>query len=81
LAANFEQAIDLFLIKMLNENMSQDHKYIYLALGDNHTFHKELMMMQMNHLYRLQELLCITEKLPAGNILVPEEALQVEWLL
>ena len=33
LAANFEQAIDLFVIKTLNESTPRDRQYIYLA-GD-----------------------------------------------
>ena len=79
-AANFEWAIDLFLVETLNKSMPQDRQYIYLAPGGDHVFHKELMMTPMDHLHRFQELLRITEKLPAGNIPVPNAALQVEWL-
>jgi hypothetical protein len=38
------------------------------------------MMTPMDHLHQFQEMLRIFEKLPAGNIPVPNEALQVEWL-
>jgi hypothetical protein len=38
------------------------------------------MMTPMNHLHHFQELLCITNKLPGGNILVLNKALQKEWL-
>ncbi len=37
-------------------------------------------MTPMDHLHRFQELLRISEKLPAGNIPVPNAAVQVEWL-
>jgi hypothetical protein len=37
-------------------------------------------MTPMDHLHRFQEMLRISEKLPAGNIPVPNSALQVEWL-
>jgi len=80
IAANFEQAIDLFVIKTLNKSAPQDRQYIYLAPGGDHVFHKELMMTPMDHLHRFQEMLRISEKLPAGNIPVPNAALQVEWL-
>jgi hypothetical protein len=80
LAANFQRAIDLFLIKTLNEKTPRDRQYIYLAPGGDHVFHKELMMAPMDHLHCFQELLRISEKLPANNIPVPNEALQVEWL-
>jgi hypothetical protein len=35
LATNFEQVIDLFLIKMLNKKMPRDRQYIYMAPGGN----------------------------------------------
>ena len=79
-AANFGRAIDLFVIKTLNESAPRDRQYIYLAPGGDHVFHKELMMTPMDHLHRFQEMLRISEKLPAGNIPVPNAALQVEWL-
>ena len=60
--------------------MPWDCHYVYLALGGDHVFHKELMTMPMDHLHCFQELLRITKKLPEANILVPNEALQVEWL-
>jgi hypothetical protein len=80
LANNFVQAIDLFVIKTLNENPPRDHQYVYLAPGGDHVFHKELMMMPMDNLHRFQEMLHISKKLPAGNIPMPNAALQVEWL-
>jgi hypothetical protein len=80
LAANFQQAINLFLIKTLNEKKPRDRQYIYLAPGGNHVFHKELMMAPMDHLHCFQELLRITEKLPAGNIPELNAKLQVECL-
>jgi hypothetical protein len=38
------------------------------------------MMAPMDHHHCFQELLCISKKLLAGNIPVPNAALQVEWL-
>jgi hypothetical protein len=76
-AVNFDRAIDLFVIKTLNESAPRDRQYIYLAPGGDHVFHKELMMTPMD---RFQEMSRISEKLPAGNIPVPNAALQVEWL-
>ena len=48
--------------------MPRDRQYIFLAPGGNHVFHKELMISPMDHLHRFQELLRISEKLPASNI-------------
>ncbi len=59
--------------------MPWDRQYIYLAPGGDHFFHKELMMMPMDHLHCFQELLRITEKLPADNIPELNTALWVEW--
>jgi hypothetical protein len=69
-AINFKQAIDLFLIKTLNEKMPRDRQCIYLAPGGDHVFHKELLTLPMDHLHRFQEILLISGKLPAGNITV-----------
>ena len=52
----------------------------FVAPGGDHVFHKELMMTPMDHLHCFQEMLRISERLPAGNIPVPNAALQVEWL-
>ena len=79
-AINFKRAIDLFLIKTLNEKMPRDRQYIYLAPGGDHVFHKELLTSPMDHLHRFQEILRISAKLPAGNIPEPNAALQVQWL-
>jgi hypothetical protein len=68
------------VIKTLNKSTPWDRLYIYLAPGSDHVFHKELMLMPMDHLHCFQEMLRISEKLPAGNIPVPNAALQVEWL-
>ena len=79
-AINFKRAIDLFLIKTLNEKLPRDRQYIYMAPGGDHTFHKELLTKPMDHLHRFQEILRISAKLPAGNIPDPSEALLVQWL-
>ncbi len=60
--------------------MPRDRQYIDLVLGGDHVFHKELMIAPMDNLHRFQELLRISEKLPAGNIPAPNATLQVEWL-
>ncbi len=65
---------------MLNEKMPRDRQYIYFAPGGDHVFHKELMMALMDHRHCFRELLRISEKLPTGNIPVPNAVLQVEWL-
>ena len=36
--------------------------------------------MPLDHLHRFQEMLHISKKLPAGNIPVPNAALQLKWL-
>ena len=79
-AANFKQPIDLFVIKTLNKSKPRDRQYIYLVPGGDHVFHKELMLMPLDHLHRFQEMLHISKKLPAGNIPVPNAALQLKWL-
>ena len=49
--ANFKRAIDLFLVKTLNESAPRDRQYIHLAPGRDHVFYKELMMTPMDHLH------------------------------
>jgi hypothetical protein len=68
------------LIKTLNEKLPCNRQYIYLAPGGNLVFHKELLTTPMDHLHRFQEILCISVKLPAGNISEPNAVLLVQWL-
>jgi len=78
-AANFNRVIEDFLKRHLKEKKPRDRQYIYMAPGGDYGIHKDLMMSPMNHLHRFQEMLCIAELMPAGNIPSPNEALQVEW--
>jgi hypothetical protein len=69
----------LFLLRTLKEQKPRDRQYIYLAPGGDYGIHKDLLTSPMDHLHRFQEMLRISELLPAGDILPPNAALQVEW--
>jgi hypothetical protein len=77
--ANFQCAIDLFLLRTLKEQKPRDRQYVYLAPGGDYGIHKDLLASLMDHLHRFQEMLRISELLPAGDIPPPNAALQVEW--
>ena len=75
----FLHAIELFLKKVPHEKKPWDRQYIYLAPGGDHNVQKPLVTKPINHLHQWEELLCIAELLPAGNIITPSMKLQVEW--
>jgi hypothetical protein len=77
--ANFQRAINLFLLRTLKEQKLRNCQYIYLAPGGDYGIHKDLLTSPMDHLHRFQEMLRISELLPAGDIPPPNAALQVEW--
>ncbi len=76
---NFQHAIDLFLMRMLKEQKPRDHQYIYMAPGGEYGISKDLLTSPMDHLHQFQEMLRISELLPAGDIPPPNAALQIEW--
>jgi hypothetical protein len=69
--ANFQRAINLFLLCTLKEQKPRN--------GGDYEIHKDLLASPMDHLHRFQEMLSISELLPAGDIPPPNAALQVEW--
>jgi hypothetical protein len=77
-AENFSRMIDLFLTRTLNKRKPQDCQYIYMVPGGDHGIHKDLMTQPLDHLHWFQEMLQIAELLPAGDIVKPNAALQVE---
>jgi hypothetical protein len=79
LAENFSCAINVFLMRTLNEKKPWDRQYIYMVPGGDHGIHKDLMMQPLDHLHRFQEMLRIAELLPEGDLTKPNAALQVEW--
>jgi len=79
LEENFKRAITLWLQRAQNEKKMRDRQYIYLAPGGDYRFHKELKTKPIDHQHRFDELLRISQMLPAGDIADPNEALQVEW--
>ena len=78
-AENFSIAINLFLMRTLNEKKPRDHQYIYMAPGGDHGIHKDLRTQPLDHLHRFQEMLRIAGLLPEGDLAEPNAALQVEW--
>ena len=56
-AENFSRAINLFLMRTLNEKKPRDRQYIYMAPGGDHGIHKDLMTQPLDHLHRFQEML------------------------
>jgi hypothetical protein len=79
LAENFLHAIDLFLIRSLNEKKTRDCHYNYMAPGGDHGVHKELLKSPLDHPYCFEEMLRIAKLLPTGDHPPPNAALQVEW--
>ncbi len=79
LAGKFSRAINLFLIRTLNEKKPRDHQYNYLAPGGDHGIHKELLTSPLDHLHGFEEMLHVTKLLPKGDHPLPNAALQVEW--
>ncbi len=79
LAENFLCAIDLFLIRTLNEEKPRDRQYNYLAPGGDHGVHKELLASPLDHLHHFEKMLRITKLLPKGDHPPPNTTLQVEW--
>jgi len=78
-AENFSRAINLFLMRTLNEKKPRDRQYINMAPCGDHGIHMDLMTQPLDHLHRFQEMLRIVELLPEGDIASPNAAQQVEW--
>jgi hypothetical protein len=79
LADNLSHTTNLFLVQMLNKKKPRDYQYINMAPDDDHWIHKDLMTLPFDHLHRFQEMMQIVELLPAGDMVKPNAALQVEW--
>jgi hypothetical protein len=79
LEENFHQAIQLFIQQTLNKKKPQDRQYIYLQPGGDHVFQKLMMQTPMDHLQRFEEMIRMAEALPAGDMHLPNQALQLEW--
>ncbi len=76
---NFCRAIELFLKKALHEEKPPDCQYIYLAPGGDYNIRKALATKPLDHLHRWEEMLCVTELLPQGDLKKPAASLFMEW--
>ena len=74
LEENFRRAIELFLRKALHEEKPRDCQYIYLAPGGDYNVRKALGTKPLDYLHQWEEMLCLVELLPKGDL---ENPLQV----
>jgi hypothetical protein len=79
LEENFHQAIQLFIQQTLNKKKPRDRQYIYLQLDGDYVFQKPMMQTPVEHLQRFEEMIQMAEALPAGDMHLPNQALQLEW--
>jgi hypothetical protein len=80
LEENFRQALQLFIQQMLNKKKPRDRQYMYLQPGGDHGFQKPMMQMPVNHLWKFEEMICMAEAFPAGDMQLPNKALKLEWI-
>jgi hypothetical protein len=64
---------------MLNEKKPRDRQYIYMQPGGDHVFQKLMMLVPVKHLWQFEEMICMAEALPAGDMHPPNKVLQLEW--
>jgi hypothetical protein len=75
---DFDQAIKLFIKKILDNQKPRDLQYIYMAPGGDYRLLKDLLTSPRVHLHRFKEMLRIAELLPAGNIPKPSGELSLQ---
>jgi hypothetical protein len=64
---------------MLNEKKRRDRQYIYLQPGRDYVFQKPMMQTPAEHLRQFEEMTRTAEALPAGDMHLLNQALQLEW--
>ncbi len=75
LEENFHRAIQLFIQQTLNKKKPRDRQYIYMQPGGNYVFQKPMMQLPIDHLWWFEEMMCMAEALPAGDMQPPNKAL------
>jgi hypothetical protein len=63
----------------MHEKKLQDHQLIYYQPGGNFQVRKDLGTSAIKHCHRFDELLCLADLIPAGDIEMPNENLALEW--
>jgi hypothetical protein len=76
---NFQRAINLFLQRSRHEKKLQDCQLIYYQPGGNFQVQKDLETLSIEHRHCFDELLCIADLLPAGDIKMPNKSLALKW--
>jgi len=76
---SFQSAIELFLQRSAHEKKLWDRQLIYYQPGGNFQVQKDLGTPAIEHHHHFEELLCVAESLPAGDIAMPNESLTLEW--
>ncbi len=75
----FQRAIELFLQRSMHKKKLRDCKLIYYQPGGNFQVQNDLGTSAIEHRHRFDELLCVADLLPAGDIEMPNKSLALEW--
>ena len=76
---DFERAIELFIVKILNNKKPRDLQYIYMAPGGNCRLAKDLLTLPRVHSHHFKEMLYIAKLLLVGDIPKPSDELALQW--
>jgi len=76
---SFQKAIELFLQRSVHEKKLRDRQLIYYQPGGDFQVRKDLGTSAIDHHHRFDKLLRVAELLPAGDIVMPNESLPLEW--
>jgi hypothetical protein len=76
---NLYRVISIFICKILRDQKPCNRQYIYMQLGGDYPFWKDLMTPLQMHARQFKEMLWIAKALPAGNWSKPLEALAPKW--
>ena len=63
----------------MHEKKLRDHQWIYYQLGCDFHVLKDLETSPIHHCHCYDELFQVAELLPAGDIVMPNETLTLEW--
>jgi len=63
----------------VHEKKLRDRQLIYYQPGGNFQVRKDLGTLAIEHRHCFDELLCVAELLPTGDIAMPNESLTLEW--
>jgi hypothetical protein len=76
---HFYHAISLFICEILGDKKLCDRQYIYMQLGGDYPFQKDLMTPPCMHTHCFKKMLRTTKALTASNMPKPSDALLLQW--